>query len=1172
MIFSVISAGRHPMSLPLQFRPHNRAAIRQLMSIGIISFIFLTVPLQVLFAVPANSQPIGKVQVNIELKNETLISAFQKIEAQSPFHFMYRYDEVKDIRNLRVPAARQSVEALLKILFAGTSLTYRQVDNRILITSSPEQKRLKTPELSAVNEPFISVKAIIRGQVTNVKGEPLSGVSITLKGNTTGTTSDNLGSYAINVPDNGTLVFSFVGYTAMEVNVGDRTTVNVTLQDENKTLGDVVVVGYGTQRKKDITGAIASVPTERFRDQPVSNVEQALKGQVAGVQVSQNSGSPSAGVNIKIRGTSSITAGNEPLFVIDGFPVSAGDRGQGAIANGNPLNTINPNDIESIDILKDASATAIYGSRGSNGVVIITTKSGKAGKPKISFDAFTGFQNLAKKVDVLNAAEMAELHIESRNNGWLQSGGNPAIPNANRGRFTITPFWSDQTKWNPTDWQDQIFRPGYIQNYNLTATGGNENIRYALSGGYFTNKGIVINSDLKRYSFRSNIDAKLSSKIKAGFKFSPSYTINNQIRSEGDFNNGLVHQSLLQIPNFGPYDSTGYGGYSNQNALRTILGQVGALGNPVARAREDKYQLNQGRVLGNAFLEWEITTGLRFRTMFGVDAALNRTHVFNSSINALTGAAPSTIPSGSASSSEELDLLNENLLTYETTIKDDHRISAIAGYSAQRNDFKFISTAGTQYPNDNIQYVSAAGIITGGTEQRSQWSMLSYYGRVNYSFADRYLLTGTLRRDGSSRFGSNRKYGNFPSAAIGWRISEEKFMRGIGFINDLKIRASYGISGNNSIGNYTHLANTANAGYVTGATQVIVNGFQATGLGNQDLTWETKRSYNFGLDLSVADNRINLTAEYYKANTNGLLLSVNIPAVAGFTTRNENIGEVENKGVELSLNTRNLTGAFKWNSNFNISFNRNKILALGGSAGDFIDGRATRNIVGFPMSRFYQRVTDGIFNSQQEIDKHVPQDNQPKPGDRRFKDVNGDGKVDNNDRDFVGDPNPSYTFGATNTLSYKGFEVNILINGSYGNDIYYNTLFAASNLNGNLNNNGLVRNRWRSPDNPGTGNIPKALFGFPTLPDVGSDFYVFDGSFLRISNFTLAYNLPETVITKTKLNSARLYISAQNVHTFTSYPGFDPENAIAGGSLNFGFDDGIYPVARVISLGINLAF
>lgn len=471
-----------------------------------------------------------------------------------------------------------------------------------------------------------------------------------------------------------------------------------------------------------------------------------------------------------------------------------------------------------------------------------------------------------------------------------------------------------------------------------------------------------------------------------------------------------------------------------------------------------------------------------------------------------------------------------------------------------------------------MQYVNAAGIINGGTELREQWSLLSSFARLNYSFSDRYLLTATIRRDGSSRFGNNRKYGQFPSAAFAWVVSEEEFMKKVAFIDNLKFRLSYGVSGNNNIGNYTHLVSTGNVGYVLGTSQALNNGTRATGLGNADLTWETKKSYNFGIDLSILKARISFSGEYYKANTNGLLLSVNIPAVSGFNNRNENIGELENTGVELSLNTQNFVGNFKWTSNFNAAFNRNKVLALGGSAKDFIDGTGTRNIVGYPLSRFYARVTDGIFNTQAEIDAHVPQDNSPKPGDRRFKDVNGDGKVDNNDRDFIGDPNPKFTFGITNNFSFKGFELNVLLSGTQGNDVYYNTLFAASNLNGNLNNNGITRNRWRSPDNPGAGNIPKAIFGFSTLPDVPSDFYVYDGSYIRISNVTLAYNIPLKWASKAKLSNARIYLSGQNLYTFTRYPGFDPENAIGGGSLSFGFDNGLYPATRVISLGCNLTF
>lgn len=1015
------------------------------------------------------------------------------------------------------------------------------------------------------------------GKVLDEKELPLPGVSVLLKNTTIGTSTNNNGEYSLNIPDenaNGILVFSFTGYQNREIPVNKQNRIDVVLAPDQQSLNSVVVVGYGSQRRKDITGAVGSVSPDRFKDQPITNAEQALKGQVAGVQVSQNSGSPSGGVSVKIRGTGSITAGSEPLYVIDGFPVSAGDRGQTNLASGNPLNSINPNDIESIDILKDASATAIYGSRGSNGVVIITTKSGKSGKGKITLDAYTGLQKVTKELDMLDADEFAELHIESRNNAWIQSGGDPATSNAQRGRFIVLPFWTDPSQWKPTNWQDVIFKRGVIQNYNLGATGGSENIRYALSGGYFSNQGVIVNSSLKRYSFRSNVDATISKKIKIGFKFNPSYTVNSDVRTDGAFaEGGLLTQALLHAPNLGPYDPNGYGGYTSQSALRaTLLGTVGVVGNPLARALEDQYKLDQGRILGSTFFEWEILRGLRLRSTLGIDAAFNRTHVFNSSKNAIGPTPPPSIPSGSASSSQELDWLNENLLTYEKAFGEKHRITAIAGYSAQKNDFRLISTSGTQYANDNVQYVNAAGLINGGTEQRSQWSVLSSFGRVNYSLSDKYLLTATFRRDGSSRFGSNQKYGNFPSAAIAWRLSEEEFMKSLSIIDNLKLRASYGVSGNNRIGNYTHLANTNNISYVRGTNQTIVNGFRASGLGNDDLTWETTHSYNLGLDLSLMNNRVTFTAEYYKSNTDGLLLNVNIPAVSGFNGRNENIGEVENRGVELSLNTLNFISTFKWSSNFNISFNENKVLALGGSAGDFINDVVGRTVVGQPLSRFYVRVTDGIFNTQAEIDKSPPQDNSPKPGDRRFKDVNGDGKVDNNDLDFVGDPNPKFTFGFTNSFSFKGFDLNILLNGSYGNDIFYGGLIAASNLNGNLNNNALARRRWRSPENPGAGNIPKAIFGFPTLPDVPSDFYVFDGTYLRISNITLAYNLPSNWLTKAGISNARLYLSGQNLHTFTKYPGYDPETSTQGGSTLVGYDNGIYPVAKVFSLGCNLTF
>lgn len=1143
------------------------------MRITILQLMLATTFTCSLFAKRAGGQTILDKLVTISVENLSINKVLSKVQKQTGVEFIYSPSAIDTYRKISCNVNEKTLGSFIEEYIKPLGIGYRIVKGQILlipISNNAPKDYEPTPQMNRKD-------VVVSGKITDVTGMPLAGVSVLEKGTDNGTTTKDDGSFSLSVTNaNAVLQISYVGYDAYETKVTTQGAMNIQLQSANMQMGEVVVVGYGTQRKKDITGAVGSVSPERFKDQPVTNVEQALKGQVAGVQVSQSTGSPSGGVSIRIRGTSSITAGNDPLYVIDGFPVSAGSRGQTSIANGNPLNSINPNDIESIDILKDASATAIYGSRGSNGVVIITTKSGRSGKSKITFDAFTGVQSVTKKLDMLNAQEFAEFHIDSRTNGFIQSGGDPSVtPVAQRGRFAYTPFWTDPSQWQPTDWQDVIFKTGTIQNFNLGATGGTEKVRYALSGGYLSNEGTIITSNVKRYSFRSNIDATISDKLKVGIKLNPSYTTNNQIRSDGNFTNeegGMLNQALVHVPNLGPYNPNGYAGYTSQTALKAnLLGTVGNVNNPLSQALEDDYTLDQGRVLGSTFFEWEIIKGLKLRSTLGLDAAFNRTHVFRSSKTAFFAVPPPSVPFGSASSSQELDLLNENLLTYEKSFREKHRITALMGYSSQKNDYRFINTSGTQYPNDDIQYVQAAALIDGGTEQRSQWSLLSYFGRVNYSLSDKYLLTATLRRDGSSRFGSNRKYGNFPSAALAWRVSEENFMKDVAFVNSLKLRASYGISGNNSIGNYTHLATTTNVGYVLGGSQTLVNGFRASGLGNSDLTWETKRSYNLGLDLSVFNNRVDFTAEYYKANTDGLLLNVNIPAVSGFGGRNENIGEVENHGVELSLNTRNLVSAFKWSSNFNISFNKNKVLALGGSAGDFIDGNGTRTVVGQPLSRFYLRVTDGIFNTQAEIDKHVPQDNSPKPGDRRFKDVNSDGKVDNNDRTFVGNPNPDFTFGLTNTFSYKGFDLNVLLNGTYGNEIYYVSL-ALNNLNGNLNNSGDVRNRWRSPENPGSGNIPKAIFGYSTLADVASDYFIYDGSFLRISNVTLGYNLPANWISKAKISGARLFLSGQNLHTFTTYPGFDPEIATRGGSTSNGSDNGIYPMSRVFSLGCNLTF
>jgi len=1034
---------------------------------------------------------------------------------------------------------------------------------------NPDQKNQSSSQ-TAQNPDFV-----VNGKVTDNTGVGLPGVSVLVKGTSSGTATNADGAFTLSVPDqNSVLIFSFIGFATQEVQVKGQSNLAVTLMPDAKALEEVVVVGYGTQKKTDVTGSVTSISQDRIKDLPVSSIDQALKGQIPGMQVTQNTGSPGGGVTVRIRGNNSITAGNDPLYVIDGFPVSGGGRGQDGVPGaGNPLNTINPSDIESIDVLKDASATAIYGSRGANGVIIITTKSGKAGKGKLTFDAYTSIQQASKKLDILSAEEFAELHIESRNNGWLRNGGSPTTPNANRGRFTVSPIYFDPSQWRITDWQDEVLRTGIIQNYNLGATGGNDNVRYALSANYFENEGIILESSLKRYSFRANIDAKVNEKLSVGLRVTPSYIVNPGVNSDGHFSSGGVLGMALRMPPIiSPYLPDGT--YENPLALRTAttLGSIGAIDNPVAKLKEDKYDLDQGRILSNIFAEYKILDNLKFRTSFGVNGNFNRVHTFLSSKTGRAGSPPPSVPSGFASSSQELEWLNENLLTYDLDINENNQVTVIAGFSVQKNDYRFIRINGNNYPNDNVQYVAAAGVIESGTELRNQSSLLSYYGRVNYALFDRYLITATLRRDGSSRFGEQNKYGTFPSAAIAWRMSEENFIKEIPFISNLKWRLSYGISGNNSIPNYAYVPNIVTNSYVIGTGQTVVNGINAGRLANPYITWETMRSINLGVDIGILQNRLEFAVDAYKSNTDGLLLDVNIPGVSGFGTSLENIGEVENKGLEVAVNSRNLINAFKWNTTFNISFNRNKVISLGGSAGDFIDvGGSSRTAVGRPMGLFYTRVTDGIFNTIEEIKAHVPQDNNPQPGDRRFKDVNNDGKVDNNDLDFTGDPNPDFLVGFTNNFSFKGLDLNVIMNGSYGNDIYYQHP-AALNLNGNVNNDFQARNRWRSPENPGSGNIPRAVYGFTTLSDVASDFYIRDASFLRLTNVTLGYNIPTAFVNKIRMQNARVYVSGQNLWILSDYIGFDPETGSGGGNpLSQGIDNGIYPMARTFTLGVNLS-
>ena len=1000
----------------------------------------------------------------------------------------------------------------------------------------------------------------VTGRVTDETGQALPGVTVLLKNSSNGTTTSADGAYRLSVPvTNAVLVVSYVGYLSQEIAVSSRSVIDVRLAPDDKTLNEVVVVGYGTQEKKDLTGAIATVGSRDIQKIPVSGFDQALKGQVAGLQISNTSGAPGGNTSILIRGIGSITGGNEPLYVIDGFPVNNAGIG-------NPLNTINPSDIESIDVLKDASATAIYGSRGSNGVIIVTTKQGKSGKARIEVNAYKGFQQVSKKLEMMNAQEYAAWVTEARNASYLDNvvGANVNDPNSKRAiSYQIPTIFQNPSTLTTTNWQDAIFRTAPIQNYQLSASGGSDNFRYSVSGSYFNQQGIIINSGLERYTFRTNLDGKLSDKINIGVTLSPSYTKQSDVQAEGHYGALGILSAMQSMPPYVPvYNPDGtYSSY-----VVATEGQP-SLANPVQIANEYKIKPSQFRILGNAYAEYALLKDLRLRTTFGSDINLFKTRTWQpSTIN------PSTPSTATARNDENTSWLNENTLTYKKRF-GIHTIDFVTGYTIQKSFTNTTIANATNFPDNLVQSING-GTVTSGSENIQIYTLQSFLARANYAFKDKYLLTATIRRDGSSRFGANNRWGTFPSASVGWRVSEESFMKGQSLVSDLKLRASYGLTGNNAIGNYRAIGQLATANYIIG--DALTPGLGRSSFSNADLGWESMRQLDIGLDLAVVNNRVSFTADYYrKVNTN-MLFTIQTPAATGLTSAVVNLGKVENKGVELSLNSRNTVGALKWSTNANITFNRNKVLQMSNDAERILSASGGRPAyavtqAGYPIGSFFGRRFLGIFKTEQEANEYKVQPN-AHAGDVKWKDIDGNGVINDNDREVIGSPFPKYYFGFNNTLSYKNFSLDIMTSGSVGQQVYNNSFY--------LNNSGVQNNlkyvydnRWVSPDQPGNGLFGRAIRGGKNDNTQYSSVYLFDASFWRIRNVTLAYSLPTALINRLGIGSARVYATATNLYTFTSYMGYDPETNISGDSFtSFGLDFGAYPQARTVTFGINLSF
>ncbi|CAG5000226.1 TonB-dependent receptor P3 [Dyadobacter sp. CECT 9275] len=1073
--------------------------------------------------------------------------------------------------------------------------------NLLFFSSSGIRKLFLLPILCLLAGPLLAQDLTINGKVfDSVENQPLPGVTIQIKNTAKGTVTDASGAFSVAVAKGQVLVFSYIGYEALSFTVDNNTAPEIRLNPQSNNLNEVAVVGYGTQKKVSLTGAVSSINATNLKNQVTKNVMDAIAGQIAGVQVTSATGIPGAPPVIRIRGTGSISAGNEPLYVVDGLPFQSGSD----------LNTINPNDIETMDVLKDASAQAIYGSRGSNGVVLITTKKGKVGQARIDFNYYTGFQNVPKLIDVLDRDGEIKYWKETSAAIWAASGGDPNVPNGSRvtsaGSKAFVNYleaYDDPSSLPNTNWQKEVFRTAPTSNYQLSVRGGSEKIRYFLSGNYFSGDGVVKATDWKRYTARLNVDASPTSFFRVGMSLSPSYTKENRRWTDGSVsspdNDVSVVMTTMVLPSSiapktadGLYDGTG----GRLNIPYTTVGWAAA-NNPLQPLEDPNYKfvVEKSRITGITYAELEPVKGLVLRTDFGLDRVDGITNKYRpSTVSSYTNqvrvryqplASPITIFS-SQENLADITLSWNNTLTWQKTFSNVHDINFMAGYTYQKGIYEnsnLLGAAGS-YQNDAVKYVSGAATIN-GSASKSQWTLLSYLSRLNYAYKEKYLLSASVRRDGSSRFGRNNKFALFPAASIGWRISEEAFLKNVSFLQELKLRVGYGKTGNFNIGNYTSIPQLGTDNYNFGSALAV--GYAPISLSNDELSWETNKTIDAGMDIGLFRNRLNINFDFYRRVTDNLLYNLPIPSISGFTTAISNIGKVENKGFEISLNSVNIkSNGFTWTSNLNFSRNRNTALSLGKnnlpitsfSLGNYSMQRIE---VGKPLSYFYGYKLGGIFRDQADVDAHPEMRLKNAsgqligaPGDSKIVDLNGDGVITPDDRTEIGNPSPDFTYGISNHLSYKAFDLDVQLQGVQGNDVlFFNALYIGSNT---LVWNQLtesVENRWKSPSEPGNGIYARAEGPTAALgnAETRADRFTKDASYLRIRNVTLGYNVPSSLLKRVHLNSLRIYSSVQNLHTFTKYMGYNPDVSVNGESVTLpGIDFGGYPLARTFTFGVNI--
>ncbi|NMM47553.1 SusC/RagA family TonB-linked outer membrane protein [Marinigracilibium pacificum] len=1125
----------------------------------LLNFYVLVFSAPVLFAgehsyakIDEQVKSVKEITVQLDLENASLRESFNEIENQTNLNFSYdeKLISSKEV-NVSFNRKNATVENFLIHVSKLTNLKFKQVNTVISVQGINHTD-------NEVHVEVVLADLVVTGHVYDENGGGLPGATILEKGTANGTVTDVNGNYSITVNEGAILQFSFVGYETQEVNIGSRTSLDVTLYPALSTLEEVVVIGYGTQSRRDITTSVSSVSSEELEGVPVTGVDAMLQGRASGVQVVQNSGAPGAENYVRIRGNGSLLGQNRPLYIVDG--VQMNNITTNVLDAGGQLTTstndINPNDIESVEILKDAAATAIYGARASNGVVLITTKRGKTGKSRFQLGMYTGMQKVSNKLDLLNGSQYVDFITESIANTNDLLGGNIEVPD-----------FIEDTGIN-TDWQDEVFRSAPVSDFSLSMTGGSEKTQYFVSLGYFDQKGTIRNQAYDRFNARVNVDHQASKKLKIGNSITLSLSDNDRVFTDFNSLNPLA-TALVWNPNFPVYNEDGsyFLDPNNQDPL----------GNPVQLAEEITFNSKQKRVLGNVYAEYDIIEGLTFRTTFGVDYLNDRQQRFiPNTIEGFGNGAEAT-----AANFEQILWSWENTLSYATSIGDDHSINALIGYSLLSRE-EYLLRAGGSLAGSNIVTTIAISNPSIPDNYLTNYGLVSYFGRVNYAYKDKYLVGATLRADGSSRFGENNRFGYFPSASVGWRISEESFMSGVNFINDFKLRGSLGVTGNQEglSGDFPSLAL-----YGTGIDYLSnFPGIAQTSIANPNLTWEETTQYDIGFDLTFLNSRVNIIADVYLKKTDNLLFFRQLPWSSGFSQDNgSNIGKMENKGLEIEMVTQNLKGEFTWTTSFNISFNRNKITSLpdfdpeNPIGSDFsqqqpdafgTDGTRSVFRVGESFGSFYGYKVLGV---------------DPETGSIIYENL--DGSVDENgnptigisDRQIFGNALPKHTGGFTNEFGYKGFTLNIFMQWSYGNDIYNQTAAVLESMTGYRNQGADVLNRWQNPGD--MTDIPQARFEDPTgVAAIGannreiSDRFLEDGSFLRVKDIRLGYRFPNSIAEKLNLGSLDVYTSLRNAYTWTNYSGFDPESQNNSVVTAVGIDYLVQPQPRTFIVGLNVNF